>query len=290
MYKKGFFVFLVKLIFFLYSCLFNIQNRFMKIKLLLLTAIAMVCLNVSAQSNPKNPIVTGIKGGLNLTNIAAGKNSQEMKPSFHLGGLVEMPLSYYKKVALQLEIQYSNQGYKGKEAEIRDETTNKVIGKNKLDDVSLHYLNVPIMIKYYFKDNFAIEVGPQIGFLMGANGSYDLYKFYESRSYFMNYQSDIDRELDANGYLSSDYKKYYDKVDYGISAGLSYNFENGIFISGRYYLGLKDVYKADNNYSKITIPEGASEFTINEINKLNSELEFKQAKNTVIQISLGYRF
>ena len=262
----------------------------MKIKLLLLAVTGMIVLNVNAQSNPKNPIVTGIKGGLNLTNLSAGKNTQETKPSFHVGGLVELPLSYYKKFALQVEVQYSNQGYKGKETEIRDETTGKVIGKNKLDNVSLHYLNVPIMIKYYFKDNFAIEVGPQIGFLMGANGSYDLYKFYESRPYFMNYQSDIDRELDANGYVSSDYKKYYDKVDYGISAGLSYNFENGFFISGRYYLGLKDVYKADNEYSKILIPEGASELAINEINKLNSELEFKQAKNTVIQISVGYRF
>ncbi|WP_177761047.1 porin family protein [Flavobacterium sp. I3-2] len=262
----------------------------MNVKILLLFFLGMIGFNVNAQSNPKNPTVTGVKGGLNLSNLSAGKNTQEMKPAFHVGGFVEMPLSYYKKVALQIELLYSNQGYKGKEFEVRDEITNKVIGKNKLEDVSLHYLNVPIMIKYYIKDNIAVEVGPQIGFLMGASGSYDLYKFYESRQYFMNFSSEIERELDVNGYISSDYKKYYDKVDYGVSFGLSYNFENGIFVSGRYYLGLKDVYKADNKYSKILIPEGSPEFVINEINKLNSELEFKEAKNTLIQFSVGYRF
>lgn len=79
----------------------------------------------------------------------------------------------------------------------------------------------------------------------------------------MKFSLEIECELEVNGYISSDYKKYYNKVDYGVSFGLSYNFENGVFVSGRYYLGLKDVYKADDKYSKILIPEGSSEFVIN---------------------------
>src|SRR5690606_16849173 len=119
----------------------------------------------------------GLKAGLNLSNLSAGNNTQEIKPSFHAGGFIEIPLSYYKKFGVQIELLYSNQGYKGKEYEVRDEITSKVTETNKLENVSLHYLNLPIMFKYYFKDNFSVELGPQIGFLMDAKGDYDIYRY-----------------------------------------------------------------------------------------------------------------
>jgi len=259
-------------------------------KLLIITLLGVFSLNITAQTNPKNPIVTGVKAGLNLSNLSAGNNSQEMKPSFHAGGFIEFPLTYYKKFGLQIELLYSNQGYNGKEYELRDETTLKVIETNKLENVSLHYLNVPIIFKYYVKDNFSIDLGPQIGFLMDANGDYDIYRYNPSKEYLNSSTNLIDKALYESGFRSSDYKKYYDKVDYGLAFGISYIFENGIFVSGRYYLGLKDVYKADNDFTKISIPEGTPEVIVNEINKINSELDFSEAKNSVIQISLGYRF
>jgi len=259
-------------------------------KILILTLLSTLGLKSFSQSNPKNPIVTGVKAGLNLSNLSSGDYSQQMKPSFHAGGFVEIPLSYYKQFAVQIELMYSNQGYKGKEFDIRDDNTGKVVSTNKLDDVSLHYLNIPIMFKYYIQNNFAIEFGPQIGFLMDANGEFDLYKYNDYAIYFTNFTSNLDREMYLQGYRSKDFKDYYESIDYGLSLGLSYNFENGAYISGRYYMGLNDVYKADNNFTQIVIPEGMPELIVNEINAINNNFNFKSSKNSVFQISVGYRF
>lgn len=262
----------------------------MNIKLLFLTFSGMLCLNLNAQHNPRNPIVTGIKGGLNLSNVSGGNKTQEIKPSFHLGATIEFPLSYYKQYALQIEVLYSNQGYIGKEIQKLDKTTGEILEVNKLDNVNLHYLNVPVLFKYYVQDHFSFEIGPQIGFLMGANGEFDLYKYNEAREYIINNPTLLDQELDKYGYRNNNYKNFYDTLDYGLAFGLSYNFDNGIFISGRYYLGLKDIYKADNGFVKLPIPEGLPESFVNEINRINKEIDPTPVKNSVIQLSIGYRF
>jgi len=259
-------------------------------KILFFALLGIFNLQANAQSNPKNPIVTGVKIGGNLSNISAGNNSQEIKPGFHAGGFVEFPLSYYKKFALQLELMYSNQGYNGKKYEVRDNITGKVVETNKLANVTLHYLNIPVVFKYYLKNNFTLEIGPQIGFLMDAHGEFDLYKFNPARSYLYQDANKLDKELLDNGYRSKNYKNYYEKLDYGISAGVSYIFDNGIFISGKYYLGLQDIYKADNGYSKILILDGYSKDKVDRINQINKDLDLKAAKNSVFQVSVGYQF
>lgn len=262
----------------------------MKKILLSLSVFGLISISSHAQSNPRNPLTTGLKAGLNMTNISAGENSQEFKPSYHVGAFIEYPLSYYKQFALQLEVLYSNQGYKGKEIVTRDRVTGKVIETNKLDNVSLHYLNVPLMFKYYVSDDFALEIGPQVGFLVDAKGDFDLYRYNEAREYLNQPNSPIDQALFENGYRSKDHKDYYESIDYGISAGLSYNFKNGLYISGRYYYGLQDVYKADNGYEKIPVIPGLPQSFLDEINRINNELDLTEAKNSVIQVSIGYKF
>ena len=266
------------------------KKALMNLKLLFLAFSGFVGLYANGQTNPRNPIVTGVKGGLNVSNISAGSKSQNFKPSFNFGGFVEFPLSYYKQFAIQFELQYSGQGYNGKEIEKKEPGTGNVIEKNKLDNVGLHYLNVPIVIKYYVSDNFAIEVGPQIGFLMGANGTFDLYKYNEARNYVVENSSNLVNELDKNGYGNNNYKDFYDTLDYGVTFGISYNFESGVFLSGRYYLGLKDVYKADNQYSKLSVPKDAPQALVDEVARINKELGLEDVKNSVIQLSVGYRF
>ncbi|MDN3709232.1 porin family protein [Myroides ceti] len=111
------------------------------------------------------------------------KNGQDYKPGVHVGAFVEYPLSYYKKFALQLELMYSMQGYKGIEYDQYDLTTYKINGTERLEDVTHHYLYLPLQVKYYVSDNFSVELGGQVGFYMvAASGQYDMNRYNPVRN------------------------------------------------------------------------------------------------------------
>ena len=274
----------------------------MKKIILLAGVFSLVSLHSFAQRNPHNNIETGLKIGGNMSTLSGGA-SQDFKPSYHFGGFIEFPLSYYKKTALQIELMYSSQGYKGKEydqkfIEITESGTNiKSNGKLKLDDVSLNYVYLPVMFKYYVSDNFSVEVGGQIGYMVGASGQFDINKANPARGYLSMAQSDLDEALFEAGYRSRDRKDYYEDLDYGVNAGFTANFNNGMFVSGRFYYGLQDVYKKDNDLKKMDIPtrqEGMSDaeyaILVTQVKFINDNLNFDPLANMVIQLSVGYRF
>ncbi len=101
--------------------------------------------------------------------------------------------------------------------------------------VKVNYLNLPIMVKYFVSDGFNLQAGPQIGFLLDSK--------FEGE----------DVGIDAD--------EAFKNIDFGVNLGLGYQFDEHIFIEGRYNLGLSDIMKEDGN-----------------------------AKNSVFQISLGYIF
>lgn len=94
----------------------------------------------------------GAKAGINLTSLSGDFDSDKAKTSFHLGGMVEIPL--LDALSVQPEILYSSQGAKSK--------------FNSDDVVRLNYITVPIMAKYYVWETLSVEAGPQIGFLLSA--------------------------------------------------------------------------------------------------------------------------
>ncbi|HLW42650.1 MAG TPA: porin family protein, partial [Flavobacterium sp.] len=226
------------------------------------------------------------------------------KPGLQIGGTVEIPLTFYKKVSVQAELQYAVQGYKGKEYDQIDMETKEVIETLKLEDVTMHYLYLPITFKYYVNTNFSVELGGQIGYMLDAKGQFDANKYNPAREYlFMadpQYQqtfSQLDKALFESGYRNTDPDNYYEKMDYGVTAGFSYYMESGLYFNFRYYLGLQDVYKIDNSYINIPEPErmpGMSaetyELLLQEVRYVNEHLNFDPLKNSSIQISVGYKF
>jgi hypothetical protein len=80
--------------------------------------------------------------------------------------------------------------------------------KEGADQARLDYLRIPIMAKYYVIEGLSLEAGPQFGFKVGADD-------------FVN-----------------DYTKSF---DFGIGAGIAYEFFGGFFIEARYNLGLTDI-------------------------------------------------
>ena len=123
-------------------------------KVLLIAVIALLSLsNVNAQD-----VKFGAKTGLNLSNFKGDLDNVEAKIGFNIGAFVEIGLS--DKFTFQPELLFSTQGAKSEGSEGFDsyEQTNKV-----------NYLNVPLMLKYAVSDKFALEFGPQIGFLLSAD-------------------------------------------------------------------------------------------------------------------------
>ena len=105
-------------------------------------------------------------------------------------------------------------------------------GKNGMPDLKLEYINVPVLANYYVAPGFAIKAGVQAGFMTKAKSDGD------------------------------DLKEFYNKVDFSIPVGISYEFSDFV-IDARYNFGL----------SKI----GKKEYTDT------------SNKNSVIMLTLGYK-
>lgn len=167
----------------------QLKRQTMK-KLLLFTAMAVFGLiNMNAQD-----FHLGAKVGINFSDIY-GDNTGATDPItsiINFGVMGEM--SFSEKFSFQPEIMYSIQGYS-----VND------------DLVSLNYLNVPLMGKYYVAKGFSLEVGPQIGFLLSAKDE------------------------------SVNVKDNFKTLDFGVNVGLGYKLNNGLNFGARYNMGLSNI-------------------------------------------------
>ena len=153
----------------------------------------------------------GVKAGVNFAKLTGDAiEDADGRTGFHVGGVVEIPT--HEKLAIQLELLYSQQGLQAEDS----------FGEYKL---KLDYLNIPIMGKFYVAQDFAIETGPQLGFLMNAKA--------ESEG--------------AGGSADQDVKDFISSFDIGFGAGLSYNMQTGLFFQARYVLGLSNVPDEDGD-------------------------------------------
>lgn|SRR5690606_6596971 len=189
---------------------------------LILLGILLGLPTLQAQENFK----MGAKGGVNFANLVGDDPDGDLRTSFHLGLVGEIPLS--ERLYFGPEVLYSSQGTK----------------EGGVESFKLDYIQIPLMARYYLTEGFNIEVGPQIGFLINSE--------VESNVVGMN--------VDLKDYLSS--------IDYGVNFGLGLKWKNGLFLQGRYNLGLANIF---------------------DDLKIGSNDDFKMT-NRVIQFSLGYIF
>jgi opacity protein-like surface antigen len=151
----------------------------------------------------------GVKGGVNFATVTGDDfDSPDMRTSFHVGALVELPLADI--FSLQVEAMYSGKGFDfefegpdGDDAEFQ-----------------LDYIDVPVLAKVYITKGLSIEAGPQFSFL-------------------------VNEEIDTNPNSNSGDLELDDaeSFDFGVAGGLTFQTEMGLFATGRYTLGLSDIYK-----------------------------------------------
>lgn len=178
----------------------------------------------------------GLKGGVNLANIVGDVENADMRTSFHVGGVAEIPLA--QDFFFGPEVLYSSQGAKSS-------TSEEILGETFSSDISLKldYIQVPLMFKYYVADNFSLDLGPQLGFLMSAKQD------FETNSAGITDSGTIDVKDSTSGF------------DYGLNVGLGYRLESGLFFQGRYNIGLANIYdfsddddaKAQNSVIQVSL-------------------------------------
>lgn len=128
-------------------------------------------------------------------------------------------------VAVQPELMYSNQGA----------LVNTINGTSIRH--SIQYLQLPVMLKFRFLEEYSsIDLGPVVSYKIGE-------------------------KLGGNKPVEDIAADY----DFGVAAGLTYEFDGGIFVFARYMYGFLDVYDT-------------------------GLLDTAYAQNRVLQIGLGYFF
>ncbi len=176
-------------------------------KILLFSLMSMLFTITNAQD-----IVFGLKAGLNTSNWYSSNDDYsdmyDTRSSVHVGALLELNIN--EKFSLQPEIIYNITGAKVNPIDV---TRDEVPSSDVLIDVQ--YISVPLMLQYKFENNFLLELGPQMGFLVDA-------------------RANVDGE-------NLDIKDNFEKRDLALNAGLGYEFDNGIFFNIRYVYGMSKI-------------------------------------------------
>jgi len=175
----------------------------------------------------------GLDGGLNLSTQTGTEGGKKLS-TFNLGFYFDIKLKDPSWMVHTGVIVKSRMGIAN--------LAPYPLGDNNLDssfkggevDRKLDYFNVPVMIKYKFKNNFYAETGPTFGL------------FYNSFDEFTNEVNEDDLIYKVER------KKNYYLLDAGWTTGIGYRLSkgNGINVGVRYYLGFVDV-SADGDATSV---------------------------------------
>lgn len=192
-------------------------------KLISILVFFMLCLAVKAQF-----VQYGIKAGMNLSGEsdhvypASTFEGSGCTTGFALGGVVNYQLSH--SLDMEADLMYSMQGMKD---DITIMEGNEGFERQVDYKIRSHYMNLPIVLKYYMMDGLYIECGPQVGYLLSKKDEVET--------------GDITNMFDASNTK---------KVDFSILGGLGMVFNNNMFIDARYIHGMTDtceLYKGGRN-------------------------------------------
>ncbi len=177
----------------------------MKVKLL--SAVIFFSLITSAAFCQK--VNLGVMAGIDLNKLKGKSFDEEFKFGYHAGAFVEIKV---KKIGIQPEIYFSQVNAKSRKDLNSDAVLSGVDTKIKLS-----YLNIPILVNFYFNPNVALQLGPQFGILFNEN------------------ISAVQNGEDA-----------FKKGDFSMAGGLQVKVSR-FRVYGRYVVGLNDLNDVTNN-------------------------------------------
>ena len=154
----------------------------------------------------------GVSGGMAISRGSYEPSEgldRRVFAGFDGGALLEIGTG--SKIMVQPEVNFSIIG-----VEIND--------GEKEATIKLRYVTIPVLVKLSVSKNVNLFAGPQLGFLLSAKRD----------SSFTNETIDLDG--------------YFKRNDFGLVAGVEYNFGKHIFLGTRYYYGLHQVAENWNNF------------------------------------------
>jgi len=171
----------------------------------------------------------GLEGGVNFSTIS-NMESSATNPGFNLGFYFD--LRSRKNPAWMINTGVIVKSPMGAQSipvySLNNETLDNTFVGGSVNR-EIRYFNVPILIKYQFKNNIYVKAGPQFGLLAKA---------------FDEFKNEID---DNDVVYKKNIRDQIHVIDAGLAAGLGYhlNVGNGLNFTVQYYYGLVTVMKGD---------------------------------------------
>lgn len=131
----------------------------MKTKILFAAIICFISTAAVAQK-----IQIGAKGGATVNKLSGKTFKEEFSFGYHIGGFVSVGLG--KKFAIQPEVLFN---------QINVDTSSSfssIYKLNKLDNVQLKYLTIPVLLNYNASKLLTLQAGPQFGILMNKSNTF----------------------------------------------------------------------------------------------------------------------
>jgi len=128
----------------------------MKTKLISLAFMLFIC-SVSFSQG----LTFGIKGGATMNKLTGKSFKEEFTFGYHIGAFATLGMG--GKLSLQPEVLFN---------QVNQDTSSSfssVYQFNKINEVQLKYLSIPILLNYNMSNLFALQVGPQFGILIDQN-------------------------------------------------------------------------------------------------------------------------
>ena len=180
-------------------------------KLITIFTLALLFVSTSFAQDMK----LGIKGGWNYANLdgrLAGlvNLSGDYVSGFHAG--VYSTIDLNENFAVQPELLFNQFG-----------TQQAIPGVTGNADITLSYVSVPVLLKYYVAPGLAVKGGPQLNILVDDQIGLNVGDF--------NTQTDV----------LSDVVNMYNSTDFGVQVGADYEFDFGLVLGANYYHGLTNV-------------------------------------------------
>lgn len=160
----------------------------------------------------------GIFGGISASQVDGDSYAGFDKVGLHGGVFVNTFFS--EKVGAQMEIKYTGRGARKKTSE----------SDPSIYKLSLHYIDIPVMLNFIVQKKIIIEAGLIPGYLFASGGE------------------------DSGGRLDSDFLVDFKKFDFNWLLGLRYKVNDNISAGIRYsysFFSIRDYTNSGLNYSAI---------------------------------------